>query len=129
MIKKDIKNVDFADNLIKAIGTTKSLIVHTFVFIGIFALNIFGVDLDHILLALTTFLSIEAIYLAIFIQISVNRNTQSLDEVEEDIEEIQGDVEEEDIHDKEVEKTLLTIESRLNNLQEDLKVLKKKGLM
>jgi uncharacterized membrane protein len=129
MLKKNRKNVDFADNLIKNIGTTKSLLVHTVLFVGIFSLNLLGLDFDHILLVLTTFLSIEAIYLAIFIQISVNRNTESLDEVEEDIEEIQGDVEEEDIHDKEVERTLQTIETRLNSLQEDLKVLKKKGLM
>lgn len=53
-----------------------------------------GVPWNDILLVLTTIVSLEAIYLAIFIQISVNRNTQSLLEVEEDIDEIQEDIDE-----------------------------------
>ena len=36
----------------------------------------------------------EAIYLAIFIQMTVNRNTESIEDIEEDIEDIQEDVEE-----------------------------------
>lgn len=126
---------DLADKLIKVIGTTKSLIVHTCLFVGIFSLAFFGISLDKILLVLTTFLSIEAIYLAIFIQISVNKNTESLEEVEQDIDEIEHDIDEiqedvieEDEHDKEVKKTLLTIEKSLKSLQAELEVLHKKGL-
>src|SRR5688500_15078755 len=75
------------------IGTPMSVIIHTFVFGSFFSLIFFGVSLNLVLLILTTILSIEAIYLALFIQITVNRNTKSLEEVEEDIEEIQEDVE------------------------------------
>ena len=76
------------------VGSISSLIVHTIIFVVSFLLGILGVPWDSILLILTTIVSLEAIYLAIFIQMSVNRNTQSLALVEEDIDEIQGDVDE-----------------------------------
>ncbi len=75
------------------VGTPISIIVHTILFIAIFALRLFGVSFESILLILTTAVSLEAIYLAIFIQMTVNRNTQSLQDVEKDIDEIQEDVE------------------------------------
>ena len=83
------------------IGSPRSLLVHTILFVIIFALNIFGVSYDRILLILTTAVSLEAIYLAIFIQMAVNKTSQSLQDVEEDIEEIQEDVEDiaEDVED------------------------------
>ncbi len=76
------------------IGSIKSLVVHTTLFVGVLSLSFFGFNFDRILLVLTTLLSFEAIYLAIFIQMTVNRNTVQLYEVEKDIEEIQEDVEE-----------------------------------
>lgn len=77
------------------VGSTMSLILHTLVFAGFFALVAVGaLALETMLLILTTLVSLEAIYLAIFIQMSVNANTLSLREVEEDIDEIQEDVEE-----------------------------------
>ncbi len=75
------------------VGSINSLVVHTFLFIGIFALRLVDVRTEEILLILTTAVSLEAIYLAVFIQMTVNRNTESLEEVEEDIDEIQEDVE------------------------------------
>lgn len=75
------------------IGSIQSLIVHTLFFIGIYSLSFFGFNLDRILLILTTILSFEAIYLAIFIQMTVNRNTAQLREVEKDIEDISEDIE------------------------------------
>lgn len=75
------------------VGTPMSIIVHTLLFIAIFALGLFGISFESILLLLTTAVSLEAIYLAIFIQMTVNRNTQSLEDVEKDIDEIQEDVE------------------------------------
>lgn len=74
------------------VGTTQSVLVHTFFFIAIFGLQMFGFTIDSIMLILTTVVSLEAIYLSLFIQMTVNRNTQSLEEVGEDIEEIQDDV-------------------------------------
>ena len=79
----------------KLVGSTPSLILHTLVFAGFFALVILDIlALETMLLILTTLVSLEAIYLAIFIQMTVNTNTESLREVEEDIDEIQEDVEE-----------------------------------
>ena len=60
------------------VGTPLSIILHTLFFIGIFALSLFGWTLDKILLVLTTAVSLEAIYLAIFIQMTVNRQSESL---------------------------------------------------
>ena len=76
------------------IGSGQSLVLHTILFAGSFCLAFFGIDFEKILLVVTTIVSLEAIYLAIFIQMAVNRNTESLDAVEEDIDEIQEDVEE-----------------------------------
>jgi len=76
------------------IGTPASLVAHTMFFVACFFFVLAGVPLDAVLLILTTAVSLEAIYLAIFIQMTVNRNTRSLEEVEEDIEEIQEDVKE-----------------------------------
>jgi peptidoglycan hydrolase CwlO-like protein len=75
------------------VGTPQSILVHTLLFIAIFGLYFFGVTVESILLILTTAVSLEAIYLAIFIQMTVNRNTARLEDVTEDIGEIQEDVE------------------------------------
>ena len=73
-------------------GTTQSIIAHTIFFVVVFLL-VPVLGLDKVLLVLTTAVSLEAIYLSLFIQMTVNRNTESLEDVEEDIEEIQEDVE------------------------------------
>jgi len=130
------------------IGTPISIVVHTFLFAGIFALRIFGVTVEEILLILTTAVSLEAIYLAIFIQMSVNRTTHHIANMKEDIEDIQEDVEgiEENVDDlqedvkeisddyveyDEVEtdmvKTLTEIEKKLKVLREDIAALKTKS--
>ena len=83
------------------IGSVSSLIVHTVAFVVSFSLVLFGVPLDRVLLVLTTGLSLEAIYLAIFIQMTVNRQSITIANVEKDIDEIQEDVEEIS-HDEEV---------------------------
>ncbi len=76
------------------IGSTASLVTHTVIFICAFLLVLFGIPFDRVLLVLTTVVSLEAIYLSIFIQMSVNRHESQLNEVSEDIEEIQEDIEE-----------------------------------
>lgn len=84
------------------VGSISSLIVHTIFFATSFTVGFIGiVSWDTVLLVLTTIVSLEAIYLAIFIQMSVNRNSESLREVEENVDEIQEDVDEiqEDIED------------------------------
>ena len=77
------------------VGSPTSIIWHTILFIASFVLAAFGfVPFDHMLLVLTTIVSLEAIYLAIFIQMTINYQAQDIAEVQEDIDEIQEDVEE-----------------------------------
>ncbi len=75
------------------VGTPKSIIAHTLAFAATFMLILFGIKADTVMLLLTTLVSLEAIYLALFIQMTVNRQAKSISEVEKDIDEIQEDVE------------------------------------
>ena len=117
------------------IGSSASLIAHTVFFAGSFALRGLGVEMGEILLVLTTIVSLEAIYLAIFIQMTVNRSVKSLREVETDIDAIQADVGEmekdigeiqTDIDKLDLEEEQTTMESSkelLKNLSERLQKL------
>jgi len=107
------------------VGTPLSLILHTCLFAGIFALRYLGVTTNYILLILTTAVSLEAIYLSIFIQMTVNRNTQSLEEVEEDIEGIQEDV----TGEEEAHRVLIHIGQQMRTIQHDLDILRKSGIL
>ena len=109
------------------IGTPSSIIAHTLLFAAIFVLIPIGVSLDDVLLILTTALSLEAIYLAIFIQMTVNKTTKSLQDVEEDIDDIQEEVSEDDVQDQKVGETLTKIESSLRSLEKDIALLKKEN--
>lgn len=97
MVKKNKKIVKL-EKLTKSVtewmGSTTSILVHTIGFVAIFLLYFLGLKIDQIMLILTTIVSLEAIYLSLFIQMTVNRNTASLEEVEEDIDEIQADIDE-----------------------------------
>lgn len=111
----------FIENAIEGIGSVPSLLVHTVLFLLCFALSFLGfVKWETMLLVLTTIVSLEAIYLALFIQITVNRNTESLREVEEDIDEIQEDVEElgEDLED--IQEDIEEISEDIDEIQEDV---------
>ena len=114
------------------IGSPASLVTHTAIFFGCVTLGFLGVNWDEILIVLTTVVSLEAIYLAIFIQMTVNRNTESLEEVEKDIDEIQEDVDEiqeddkaEDAKEQETEMTLKQIQQGLEQLVADIERIKK----
>lgn len=120
---KPLEKISF--RLIRWVGTPYSVIFHTLLFIAIPALALLGFELRIILLLFTTWLSIEAIYLAIFIQMSVNRNTESLEEVEEDIEDIQEEASEEE----EAHKVILHIGQQMKLIQHELDTLKKSGLL
>lgn len=70
------------------VGSWQSLVIHTVIFVGIFALLLIGVPLDTILLILTTSVSLEAIYLAIFIQMGINEQAEDIDDILEDTEDL-----------------------------------------
>ncbi len=84
-----------AETLTKWVGSAASIIVHTIIFTLSFVAAIVGlISFDRMLLVLTTMVSLEAIYLAIFIQMTVNRQSDAIAEVEQDLDEIQEDLEE-----------------------------------
>ena len=96
------------------IGSPSSFILHTIAFIASFAVSVFGfASWQTVLLVVTTIVSLEAIYLSIFIQMTVNRHAHELAGVSEDIEEISEDVE--DLH-KDVEE----ISEDVEEIQEDI---------
>ncbi|MBP7770671.1 MAG: DUF1003 domain-containing protein [Candidatus Pacebacteria bacterium] len=77
------------------VGSPQSVVIHSLLFAGSFAMAFVGwVDTDRMLLILTTIVSLEAIYLSLFIQMTVNYQQASLEEVEHDIDEIQEDIDE-----------------------------------
>lgn len=102
-----------AFNIIKRIGSIESIIIHSLFFILFAVLGISGVDWNALLLVLTTIVSLEAIYLAIFIQMTVNQNTESLAEVEEDIDEIQKDIDD-------IQEDVDEIQENVDEIQEDV---------
>src|SRR5581483_9434848 len=121
---KQQRTITVIERITTWIGSVQSLIIHTIIFIGSFAavwLRLLPFDL--MLLILTTALSLEAIYLAIFIQMTVNINTASLREVEEDIDEIQENVEEigEDID--ELQEDVEEMSEDIDEIQEDVEEL------
>jgi len=69
-----------SDAIAEALGSTISILVHTLCFLGAFALHLLGVEMQAILLIITTIVSLEAIYLAIFIQRSTLAQTRRMEE-------------------------------------------------
>ena len=111
----------FSDKAIAWIGSIQSLIVHTIFFVVSFGLSIFDlVGFDKMLLVLTTVVSLEAIYLAIFIQMSVNKSHEHIEDLKEDVTEIQEDIEyiQEDI--EEISEDIDEIQEDIDEIQEDI---------
>jgi low affinity Fe/Cu permease len=104
----------------RAIGSPKSILVHTILFIGIFFLMLFGFSFSDVLLILTTIVSLEAIYLAIFIQMTVNINTAHLYSVSKDVEEIQEDVDEISENVEDLQENIEEIQGDVEEIQEDV---------
>jgi uncharacterized membrane protein len=109
------------ERLIVWIGSPASLVIHTIVFIVFFAASILKiVPWELMLLVLTTAVSLEAIYLAIFIQMSVNRQSASLKEVEEDVGDIQEDIEELGENVEELGENVEELGENVEDLKEDV---------
>lgn len=112
-------NPNKIDSFIKWVGSFSSLIAHTVFFLACLLSGLIWHNWDTVMLILTTIVSLEAIYLAIFIQMSINRNTESLAGVEKDIDEIQGDIDEiqEDVED--ISEDVEDIAKDIDEIQED----------
>lgn len=109
------------ERLIIWIGSPASLALHTLAFVCFFAVSIFRwVPWDLMLLILTTVVSLEAIYLAIFIQMTVNRQSQSLKEVEEEVGDIQENIEELGENVEELGENVEELGENVEDLKEDV---------
>jgi uncharacterized membrane protein (DUF106 family) len=110
---------DFFEKVTNWMGSPLSIFIHTVLFIAVFFIGILGfAPWDMVLLVLTTIVSLEAIYLALFIQMTVNRNTMSLRSVEIDVDEIQEDI-------KEISEEVEEIGEDVEEIQEDVEGLQK----
>jgi len=134
--KKDMIKLNKApDRAIKWIGSIQSLLIHTILFGSSFLLSIFEVvPFEKMLLVLTTIVSLEAIYLSIFIQMSVNRSNQFIEIIQEDVDEISDNIDEMQKEDEEEEEfkeseVLNNIEETLIMLQKEVTALKKSRKM
>lgn len=132
------------------VGSPASIIIHTVIFVAAFlAVHFDLIPFEEMLLVLTTIVSLEAIYLSIFIQMTINYTTEAVEEVSEDIEEIREDVGElqedvedisedfeeiaeeeiaeeaaEEIRKTEQKKTLADIQTDLRRLMQDIEKLR-----
>ena len=140
------KSIDSLENMAinstRWIGSVSSIIIHTALFIFSFVLYFFGVKIDKILLVVTTLVSLEAIYLAIFIQMTVNNNyarlsevaedideiQEDVDEIQKDVDEIQEDIEEDEKEEAEYDEMMERIEDTLGKLAQELIELKKQHI-
>lgn len=116
-----------SDKTTRWIGSPNSVTVHTIFFVTMIVLALTRHDADKIMLTLTTIVSLEAIYLSIFIQMTVNKHSENLEEVSEDIEEIQENVEDiqedvEDLGEIEEEVAMENIVSLTKQQEEELYV-------
>jgi len=112
------------EHIVAFIGSVRSLVIHTIIFALSFLAALVGlIEWEIMLLVLTTLVSLEAIYLSLLIQITVNRHTKSLKDVEDEIDEISEDLEElgEDMED--IQEDLEEISEDIEEIQEDVEEL------
>ncbi len=112
--KRDLSVGRTTERITEWIGSVPSLFVHTVFFILSFLVGYAGYAAwDTMLLVLTTVVSLEAIYLAIFIQMTVNRHSEELEEVSEDVEDIQEDI-------GEIQEDVEEMQENVEDIQEEV---------
>jgi low affinity Fe/Cu permease len=124
-----------ASSITKWIGSVTSVVLHTILFVVSFLLPYFGViTFDRMLSVVTNIVSLEAIYLSIFIQMSINLNNENIETLQEDIGEISENIEEilDDEEEDELIEELTSLYRKVESpktkqiIQERIKELKKK---
>lgn len=102
-------------------GSVASIVIHTLAFAACGVLGMLNLaPWNTILLVLTTAVSLEAIYLALFIQMTMNRQAASLKNVEEDVDEIQKDIDEIQVDVDEIQVDVDEIQKDVDEIQEDV---------
>lgn len=111
--KQKEKLEEFAMAVTRSVGSLESIVIHSVIFGASFVAVLAGlVSFERMLLVLTTIVSLEAIYLSIFIQMTINYQAEDLDEIQEDLDEIQEDVDE-------IQEDVDEIQEDLDEIQED----------
>jgi methyl-accepting chemotaxis protein len=114
----DPKNIErTALKITRWVGSPASIVVHTLVFAGSFGAVVTDIiDFDRMLLILTTVVSLEAIYLAIFIQMTINLQAADIAEVQEDVEEMTEDL-------GEIQEDVEELQEDIEEMSEDVEEL------
>ena len=76
---------EFATVITQRVGSISSLVWHTIIFLAFVPIHWLGVSWSTILLVVTTAVSLEAIYLAILIQMTVNKENIYISQLEQKI--------------------------------------------
>ena len=124
--KKDETYAEYlAFRAIRWIGSIQSLVFHTAGFVIAFLFYFIGADFNTILLVVTTVLSLEAVYLSIFAQMTLNRHSDELEDIQEDVGDIQEDVGDiqEDMTD--IQEDVTEIAKDVDEIQEDVDEIQK----
>jgi uncharacterized membrane protein len=120
--KKSNKNLD--EYFTAWMGSMPSIFVHTVLFACFLVLPFFtSITYDSALLILTTVVSLEAIYLALFIQISINRQAKDIEEIQEDVEDIGEDIEEVHEHVEELSEDVEEVSKDIEEISDDVEEL------
>ncbi len=121
MLHKPSESELFFERLTTWVGSMASLVAHSIFFVVCFVVGFVGyAEWNTVLLVLTTVVSLEAIYLAIFIQMTVNRQGRAIVEVSEDVDEIQEDVQEISKDVDEIQEDVAEISEDVEEIQEDV---------
>lgn len=122
-MKTNLENI--AAKVTKWIGSIWSLIFHTIAFLFFIVLIILGYNADKVMLILTTLVSLEAIYLSLFIQMTVNKHSEHIADIAEDVDDIQEDIDgiQEDI--EEISEDVEDIQEDIEELSEEEKDIEK----
>lgn len=118
------------ERLIFWVGTPSSLIAHSVFFLFMCSLIFFGFSSSSILLVLTTIVSLEAIYLSIFIQMSVNRQaienevtraviSSGLNNLQETMDEVSDTIDEVSETIDEVSESIDEVSDRVDTIEEE----------
>lgn len=110
----------FAEKIMQNIGSVKSILIHTVLFALAFVFIFLGFERNTVLLVLTTIVSLEAIYLSLFIQMGVNSQAKRLQSVASDVGALQKDVDEISENVEEIQEDVGEIQEDVEDIQEDI---------
>ena len=101
------------------------LLVHTVIFVSLFALRLWGFASDLVLAVAAAIISMEAIYMAVFTKDAAGRASSCSKHIETEMAQIRQDVPEI----LKLQKAVLYTGHQIKSIQSELDVLKRKGYL